>query len=53
MDVYLSDEELEREESLFEPSEPLYAPLDGRDYDIRSLMEHAMGYDLQMPPSSC
>ena len=54
MQIFLTDEELEREESLFSPARESYDPLTGKAYDVRDLEEKA-GDDENMPkpPSSC
>jgi len=54
MDVYLTDQEILREENLFAPHEKSYKPLEGRTYDIRSLSEHVtVSEDMPKPPASC
>ena len=54
MDIYLTDEELEREESLFAPAKPHYEPLEGKACDIREFVEQVSEVDnLPQPPSSC
>lgn len=54
MDVYLTEQELLREESLFAPHETSYTPLEGRTYDIRSFTERVtLDKDIPKPPSSC
>lgn len=54
MDIYLTDEELEREESLFAPNKPRYEPLPGKALEIREFMEPVShDDDLPQPPSSC
>jgi len=51
--VYLTDEELKREENLFRPHEPSYAPLKTRQDNIRELSEKASNGDstIEMPKS--
>ena len=54
MDVYLTEEELEREQNLLAPHEISYEPLEGRTEDIRSLKEQvSVSDDMPKPPSSC
>jgi len=54
MDVYLTEQELLREQNLLAPHEVSYAPLRGRTYDIRSLTEQVtVDKDTPKPPSSC
>lgn len=54
MDVYLTEEELLREENLFVPHEISYAPLEGRACDIRAFAEQVTkGDDMPPPPPSC
>jgi len=54
MDVYLTDQELVREENLFAPHETLYTPLEGRTYDIRSFTEQVTVDEYApKPPPSC
>ncbi len=54
MDVYLTEEELLREQNLLVPHETSYAPLTGRTYDIRSLTDQiTIDDDAPPPPSSC
>jgi len=52
--IYLTKEELAREESLFKPHEESYAPLKGRTEDIRSLSEKMdTGEGMPEMPKSC
>jgi hypothetical protein len=54
MDIYLTGEELSRQENLFAPHEISYTPLKGREYDIRSFtVPVTQGEDMQEAPSSC
>ena len=54
MDIYLTEHELEREESLFAPNKPRYEPLEGKACDIREFVEEASeAENLPQPPSSC
>jgi hypothetical protein len=54
MAIYLTDEELEREESLFAPARPQYEPLNGEACDIREFVEEVSEVEnLPRPPSSC
>lgn len=54
MDIYLNDQELKREESLFAPSKPQYKHLEGKACNIREFVEEASQVDdLPRPPSSC
>ncbi len=54
MDVYLTEEELLREQNLLAPHEISYAPLEGRTDDIRSFTEQVSANDdIPKPPSSC
>ena len=54
MDIYLTDEELEREESLFAPNKPRYEPLPGKAFKILEFVEQvSQDEDLPQPPSSC
>jgi hypothetical protein len=54
MDVFLSDEELRREQELFEAHEESYKPLKGRTYEIKDFVP-AGGEDSDRPkpPPSC
>jgi hypothetical protein len=54
MQIFLTDEELEREESLFAPTKVLYEPLEGKAYDVRDFVDE-IGEDenIPKPPSSC
>ena len=54
MEIYLTDDELEREESLFAPARPRYEPLNGEVCDIREFVEEVSEVEnLPRPPSSC
>jgi hypothetical protein len=54
MEIYLTDDELEREESLFAPTRPRYEPLDGEACDILEFVEEVSEVgNLPRPPSSC
>jgi hypothetical protein len=54
MEIYLTDEELEREKSLFAPAQPRYAALGGKACDIREYVEEVKeAENLPRPPSSC
>ena len=54
MDIYLTDEELQREENLFAPNENWYKLLEGRAFDVRLIAEQVTeGKDIPEPPSSC
>lgn len=54
MDKYLTDQELEREESLFAPIKTQYKHLEGKACDIREFVEQVSQVDdLPKPPSSC
>ena len=54
MDIYLTDEELQREKTLFAPSEIEYESLEGKACDIRAFAEQVTkGHDIPEPPSSC
>jgi hypothetical protein len=54
MQIFLTDEELEREESLFAPTKELYESLEGKAYDVREFVDE-IGEDENIPkqPSSC
>jgi hypothetical protein len=54
MEIFLTEEELEREENLFSPHEQKYRTLGGKACDILEFKEEA-GQDsnLPQPPSSC
>ena len=54
MEIFLTEEELEREESLFAPNNVRYEKLEGKPYDIKTFEDKA-GDDENMPrpPSSC
>ena len=53
MEVYLTEDELSREENLFKPHEVSCAPLTGRTDDIRALSEEMDESDEMagIPPS--
>ncbi len=54
MDVFLTEEELEREKELFEPHEEEYEPLSGRTCEIRDFIPlDADDSDRPKPPPSC
>jgi len=54
MDIYLTDEELQREENLFAPGENWYKPLEGEAFDVRLFAQQLTeGDNLPEPPSSC
>ena len=48
MQIFLTDEEMEREESLFAPNKVLYEPLDGKAYDVREFVDDS-NEDENMP----
>lgn len=54
MDVFLTEQEIEREKNLFSPDKLQYKPLDGEAFDIHNF-EEQMSDDTNMPqpPSSC
>jgi hypothetical protein len=54
MDVFLTEEELKREEALFGPQRDVYKPLKGREYEIKDFVP-AGGDDPDRPkpPPSC
>ena len=54
MDVYLTEEELLREENLFAPHVVSYKALKGREFDIASLKEKVEANDnAPKAPASC
>ena len=54
MDVFLTEEELEREKGLFEPQKDVYKPLKGRDYEINDFVPvGGDDPDRPKPPPSC
>jgi len=54
MDVYLTEQELLREEDLFAPHEESYTPLTGRAYDIDAFTQHVeLDNEMPKPPPSC
>ncbi len=54
MDIYLTDEELEREADLFAPNETQYKELTGTACDIRAFVEQVSEDDDILPtPPSC
>ena len=53
MDVYLTEPELLREKSLFEPHEESYAPLEGKAFDIESFTDVTDDENAPQIPSSC
>jgi len=54
MQIFLTDEEMEREESLFAPNKVLYEPLDGKAYDVREFVDDSNeDENMPRPPSSC
>jgi len=54
MDVYLTEEELLREQNLLAPHEISYESLEGRTEDLSSFTEQvSVGDDKPKPPSSC
>ncbi len=55
MDIFLTDEEMEREKALFEPHKESYPPLAGkRSYEIKDFEPIDAGdSDRQKPPPSC
>jgi len=53
-EIYLTKDELSREENLFKPHEESYAPLKVRTEDIRSWADKiSVSEDMPEPPSSC
>ncbi len=54
MDVFLTDEELQREKALFDAQQESYGPLEGRKYEIRDFVPEG-GDDADRPkaPPSC
>ena len=55
MEIFLTEEELAREKSLFAPHEDSYPPLEGEEKDLRSLKKRLAESD-DLPrelPSSC
>ncbi len=54
MDVFLTDEELQREKALFEAVQESYSPLAGRKYEIKDFVsEGGDDGDRPKPPPSC
>jgi hypothetical protein len=55
MEVYLTEEELKREEALFKPHKEVYKPLDGkRKYGIKEFVPvESNDTDKPKPPPSC
>lgn len=55
MDIFLSDEEMEREKALFEPHKESYSSLAGkRNYEIKQFEPVDTGDgDRPKPPPSC
>jgi hypothetical protein len=54
MQIFLTDDELDREKSLFAPAQSRYEPLKGKAYDVRELEEEAdEDENMPKPPSSC
>lgn len=54
VDIYLTEEELQREKNLFAPADMQYEPLKGKACDILAFTEKvAEGYELPEPPPSC
>jgi len=54
MEIYLNEQELQREESLFAPKKPKYKLLEGKACNIREFVEEVGQADnLPRPPSSC
>jgi len=54
MVVYLNEEELKREKSMYAPHEVCYAELEGEVLDISAYKETAAeGEDLTQSPTSC
>jgi len=55
MDIYLNEQELQREKNLFAPSEIQYPSLKGKSYDIYAvLLNQAVEEDsLPEAPPSC
>lgn len=53
MDVYLTEPELLREQSLFEPHEESYTILEGKPFDISSFTEINDDEDAPVIPPSC
>ena len=53
MDVYLVEQELVREKSLFSPHETSYETLEGSPFDISSFVDVSDDEDMPQIPSSC
>ena len=53
MDVFLTETELFREKSLFEPHEESYAPMEGEPFDLSSFTEVSDDENASVIPLSC
>ncbi len=54
MDIFLTEEELQREKELFEAHKESYAILEGRKYELKDLVQDvAVDTDRPKPPPSC
>ena len=54
MDIYLNQQELQREKTLFAPHEISYTPLTGKAIDIKALTQHVeLKNEMPKPPPSC
>jgi len=54
MDIYLTEEEQQREENLFAPKDKRYKSLEGKACDIRAFTEQiTKDFEIPQPPSSC
>ncbi len=54
MEVFLTEEEQEREKNQFAPKDNQYKPLDGKPCDVREFKEEVKeGFERPEPPPSC
>ena len=54
MDIYLTEEELQKEEHLFKAHEPKYPELKGKKIDLKELKRKVqVDSDAVKPPPSC
>jgi hypothetical protein len=54
MDIFLTEEELQREKDLFEAHKETYKPLEGRKYEIKDFVPiGGDDSDRPKPPPSC